>query len=97
MNVRIEGHTDNVTVADSKFANWDLSVGRSVAVMRYFTQSDLLPLDRMAAVGYGKTRPIAPNNDETTRALNRRVDFVLRLKSNLAKTNDNRQSDGVPL
>ncbi len=52
---------------------------RSVAVLKYLAQSDLLHLDRMSAVGYGSDRPAVPNRDETTRALNRRVDFVLKL------------------
>ncbi len=81
MDVRIEGHTDDVPRQDSQFGNWDLSVERSVSVLRYFSQSDLLSLDRMAAVGYGKDRPIASNATEQSRALNRRVDFVLKLQS----------------
>jgi chemotaxis protein MotB len=82
MDLRIEGHTDDIAVSGSQFGNWDLSVGRSVSVLRFLTQSDLLPLDRMAAVGYGKDRPVVANNDEESRAKNRRVDFVLRLKGN---------------
>lgn len=82
MDLRIEGHTDDTPMSGPKTANWDLSVNRSVAVLRYFTQADLLPLDRMAAVGYGEERPLVANTDEAGRAQNRRVDFVLRLQSN---------------
>lgn len=82
MDLRIEGHTDDIPMAGSKYGNWDLSVARSVSVLRYFSQSDLLSLDRMAAVGYGKDRPIVANVDAASRAQNRRVDFVLKLKSN---------------
>lgn len=82
MDLRIEGHTDDIPIQGSQFGNWDLSVDRSVSVLKYFSQSDLLSLDRMAAVGYGKDRPIVSNATEKTRALNRRVDFVLKLKSN---------------
>ena len=82
MDLRLEGHTDDMNVNNSTMGNWDLSVARSVAVLRFLTQSDLLPLDRMSSVGYGKNRPVVPNKDEASRALNRRVDFVLRLKSN---------------
>ena len=82
MDLRIEGHTDDSPMSGARHANWDLSVDRSVAVLRYFTQADLLPLNRMAAVGYGKDRPLVANTDEISRALNRRVDFVLRLQSN---------------
>ncbi len=88
MDLRIEGHTDNLPVQDSKFTNWDLSVARSVSVLKYLFRGDLLPLDRMAAIGYGQDRPIVVNKDEATRAQNRRVDFVLKLQSNrlLAKS-----------
>jgi len=81
MNLRIEGHTDNSSVSKKKFGNWDLSVNRAVSVLRFFTRNDLLPLDRMSAIGYGMKRPIASNNDEATRTLNRRVDFVLQLNT----------------
>lgn len=86
MDLRIEGHTDDQRVSESRFSNWDLSVSRAVAVLRFFTQSDLLPLERMAAVGYGMDRPLVPNTDDSQRALNRRVDFYLKLQSNKSKT-----------
>ncbi len=44
MDLRIEGHTDDIPVQDPQFDNWDLSVARSVSVLRYFFHSDLLPL-----------------------------------------------------
>jgi len=81
MNLRIEGHTDNNPVLKKKFGNWELSIDRSVSVLRFFTRNDLLPLDRMSAIGYGMMRPIASNKKEATRALNRRVDFVLELNT----------------
>ena len=81
MNLRLEGHTDDIPAGTSTMGNWDLSVARAVSVLRFLTQSELLPLDRMSSVGYGKERPVVPNRDEETRAMNRRVDFVLRLKS----------------
>lgn len=86
MDMRIEGHTDDIPVKSSQFANWDLSVARSVSVLRYYSQSDLLPLDRMASVGYGKDRPIVSNQDEESRARNRRVDFILKLKGNTTRS-----------
>lgn len=97
MDLRIEGHTDDISVSGAQYENWDLSVARSVSVLRFFSQSDLLPLDRMSAVGYGKDRPVTPNSDEASRALNRRVDFVLRLKSNIGIKNRDSQSGAVPL
>jgi len=97
MDLRIEGHTDDAPIANSRYGNWDLSVARSVSVLRFFTQSDLLPLDRMAAVGYGKDKPVVPNRDEATRALNRRVDFVLRLRSHAANNTLRKGNGAIPL
>jgi chemotaxis protein MotB len=97
MDLRIEGHTDDTPMQGSQFANWDLSVYRSMSVLRYFSQSDLLSLDRMAAVGYGKDRPIVANVDKTSRAKNRRVDFVLKLKSNGSQINSTTTNGTVPL
>jgi chemotaxis protein MotB len=83
MRLRIEGHTDNTPVSKRKISNWNLSVDRAVAVMRFFKKSDLLPLDRMAAIGYGPDRPIVPNTNPQNMAKNRRVDFVLRTNNNI--------------
>ncbi len=97
LNLRIEGHTDDTPMIGSRTANWDLSVERSVSVLRYFSQSDLLSLDRMAAVGYGKDRPVVANVDEASRAQNRRVDFVLRLKDNRLKDKNSETDSSMPL
>lgn len=97
MDLRIEGHTDDQKISESQYGNWDLSVSRAVSVMRFFTQSDLMPLDRMSSVGYGKDRPVEPNADETSRAKNRRVDFFLRLRSNTSKSKVASPLKPVPL
>ncbi len=77
--LRIEGHTDDTPVSNSAGlgSNWDISMRRALSVLKFLVQEDQLPLDRMAAVGYGATRPVADNNTPETRGLNRRVDFVL--------------------
>lgn len=95
MDVRIEGHTDDTPMAGIADGNWDLSVARSVSVLRFFKESDLLPLDRMGAVGYGKDRPIIRNIDEATRAINRRVDFVLRLNKPSGGGGKNKGREGT--
>lgn len=97
MDIRIEGHTDDIPIRDNKFGNWDLSVDRSVSVLRYFSMSDLLSLDRLAAVGYGKDKPIVPNKDDLSRSKNRRVDFVLKLQGNRSRTTTAKPIGTVPL
>ncbi len=76
-DVRIEGHTDDSPFGKFNQTNWDLSVHRAMAVLKYFAQNELLALDRLSAVGYAEQRPLVPNDTVENRALNRRVEFVL--------------------
>ncbi len=77
LRARIEGHTDDIPFSTPDMSNWDLSVNRALAVLRFFQQQDLLPLSRLSAVGYGAEQPLAPNDTPENRAKNRRVEFVL--------------------
>jgi chemotaxis protein MotB len=77
-HVRIEGHSDKDMVkGDNELANWDMSVRRSVSVVKFYIANDLFPANRMSAAGYGSQRPLVPNDTKENRALNRRVEFVL--------------------
>lgn len=97
MDLRIEGHTDNRPLPESQPGLWELSVDRSISVLRFFTKSRLLPLERMAAIGYGEEKPLRPNDDEQSRSLNRRVDFVLRLQGNTSTNHSGGSNDTFPL
>jgi chemotaxis protein MotB len=75
--LRIEGHTDNVPPTRGNLTNWDISMMRSVNVLKFFVQEDIFPLHRMSAVGYGAQKPVVPNDSPEQMALNRRVEFVM--------------------
>ena len=76
--VRVEGHTDNVPIHTARFpSNWELSTARAVSVVKYFAESGKMNPQRLSAVGYGETRPVAPNDTATNRSRNRRVEIVL--------------------
>jgi chemotaxis protein MotB len=75
--LRIEGHTDDLPPSNPAITNWDISVQRAVAVLKFIASEDLVPLDRLSAVGYGDRRPVAPNLGPEEQAINRRVEFVL--------------------
>ncbi len=92
MSMRIEGHTDSSPVASGRMSNWDLSVARAVSVMRFYNRGKLFSLDRMSSVGYGASRPVAPNTSEENRKKNRRVDFVLRSNRVVKRQARNEQS-----
>lgn len=74
-NVKIElsGHTDNV--GDKTF-NKNLSQKRADAVLSYL-ESKGVAADRVIAKGYGMEKPVADNDTEEGKALNRRVEFTI--------------------
>lgn len=67
----LSGHTDNVGKPAS---NKILSQKRAQAVKNYLVDAGVDP-GRIAAVGYGSTKPIASNKTPQGRAKNRRVEF----------------------
>ena len=76
-DVMVEGHTCTIPIDTPQFpSNWELSAARASRVVRYLETSHV-PGWRMSAVGYGETRPYAPNDTEEHRMKNRRVDIVV--------------------
>jgi len=72
--IEVAGHTD---AAGDDAANQTLSEKRAQAVVDYLVRAGL-PSDRLTAVGYGSTRPVAANDTEDGRAQNRRIEFVVK-------------------
>lgn len=82
INMAIEGHTDSLAINTSRFKdNWDLSVARSVSVVRLLTASGVDP-QRVTAAGKGEFTPIGDNKTKEGRAKNRRTEIVLTPKLN---------------
>ena len=76
--VRLEGHTDSVPINTPRFrSNWQLSAARSIALLELLSERFGVPRERMAIVGYADNAPVASNETEQGRALNRRVDIVV--------------------
>ncbi|MCC6335044.1 MAG: OmpA family protein [Myxococcales bacterium] len=71
--VRVEGHTDN---RGKKEANQKLSEDRARAVADYLIAQGI-EAARIESVGYGDSKPIAPNLTARGRELNRRVEFIV--------------------
>lgn len=71
--IRIEGHSDNVGKA---WAIKSLSGDRASAVLQRLVKLGV-EYKRLRAQGFGDTQPIASNDDDAGRALNRRVAFVI--------------------
>ncbi len=71
IRVEIGGHTDNV---GGITANQSLSELRARAVYDYLLQQQV-PAGQITWRGYGETAPLAPNDSETNRGRNRRVEI----------------------
>jgi chemotaxis protein MotB len=76
--IRIEGHTDNVPISTYEFkSNWELSVRRATEVVRYLVENGEISPNRISAAGYAEYRPVAENDSEANRALNRRIEIIV--------------------
>jgi outer membrane protein OmpA-like peptidoglycan-associated protein len=73
LRITINGHTDNIGTTSY---NQKLSQKRAAAVANYLLESGINE-DRIIWEGHGSSRPIAENNTEIKRGLNRRVEFVI--------------------
>ena len=71
--VRLAGHTDNIGKSED---NMDLSRRRAEAVKRQLVVYGC-DAEKIKAFGYGDTKPVASNDTEEGRQLNRRVEITL--------------------
>jgi chemotaxis protein MotB len=80
--IMVEGHTDNVPIAEKykyKYkSNWELSSARAHAVIHYLRMKHNADPDRLSAVGFGEYMPAADNETEEGKARNRRVVIAVR-------------------
>lgn len=76
-DIQVEGHTDSVPINNQTFpSNWELSAVRAGSVVRLFIDAGVVA-PRLAAIGYGSTRPVESNETEEGRQRNRRVEVVI--------------------
>ena len=79
INILVEGHTDNMKVSNLGQIkdNWDLSVLRSTAVVRFLTETQKLDPLRVTASGRGEIMPVEKLNTAEARSRNRRIEIIL--------------------
>ena len=73
IKIEISGHTDN---KGSASYNQGLSERRAKSVVDYLVARGI-SIDRLTFIGYGLAQPIATNDTEEGRALNRRTEFKI--------------------
>lgn len=73
----IAGHTDDVPIRGGQFSsNWELSMARAYAVIRFFESRGVDP-KQLSGIGYGEHRPLAENASAEGRLKNRRIEIEL--------------------
>jgi len=73
----VEGHTDNTPILGGRYrSNFELSMARAYSVVQFLERSGL-PSSRLAGIGYGEFRPVAPNDTPENKAKNRRIEISL--------------------
>lgn len=73
----IAGHTDTDPIKSRKFkSNWDLSTARALSVVQFMVSAGF-PSTSLAAAGYGEFDPVAANDTEENKQLNRRIEIML--------------------
>ena len=70
--IEVQGHTDS---DGDDVANLALSSARAAAVVDYLVKKGV-DRARLKSTGYGRTRPVAPNDTTENKQKNRRVQFV---------------------
>jgi outer membrane protein OmpA-like peptidoglycan-associated protein/tetratricopeptide (TPR) repeat protein len=74
LKIEISGHTDNTGSAS---LNATLSQSRAQAVVDYLKAKGI-GVDRMTAMGYGSSKPVASNDTNDGRQSNRRTEFEIK-------------------
>lgn len=72
-SIEIMGHTDN---EGEETKNKKLSEDRAKALANYLIKNKIAP-DRIKAIGYGSSKPIAENTSSENKAKNRRIEFLI--------------------
>ncbi|HSR67487.1 MAG TPA: flagellar motor protein MotB [Acidobacteriota bacterium] len=76
LQLQVFGHTDNRPIATRRFYdNWELSASRASQVVKYLIDKGV-ERNRLVAVGFADTRPVAANDSPVNRERNRRVEFL---------------------
>jgi chemotaxis protein MotB len=80
-SIVIQGHTDNILIGSElreRYAtNWELSVARSTAVLRYLQDEAGIDPQNCSVCGFAFYRPVASNDTADGRRQNRRIDIIL--------------------
>ncbi len=73
----VTGHADSVVINTTLYpSNWGLSAARAASVVDYLLLPRTVDPKRLAAIGFGDSRPLVPNTTPENRKRNRRVELI---------------------
>lgn len=79
--IDVEGHSDNIAIRGSLTkrypTNWELAGARASSVVRLLENRGIAG-DRLKAISRASHAPVASNDDEEGRRMNRRIEILLR-------------------
>ncbi|GAA4359923.1 type IVB secretion system protein IcmH/DotU [Kangiella marina] len=79
-SIEVIGHSDDQKIFTARYhSNWELSLARANSVVRYLSGNDRLAT-RITAEGRGDAEPMFPNDSESNRAKNRRVEIMVSME-----------------
>jgi chemotaxis protein MotB len=79
LSVEIHGHTDDLPINNRRYpSNWELSADRATQVAKALIQFGIDPA-KLSTKGFGEYRPLYPNDSNTNRFKNRRVELKFSL------------------
>ena len=71
LHIELSAHTDDI---GTDAYNDQLSAKRGEATLEYIVKKGI-DRSRLTSIGYGKHKPLVPNDSDKNRAINRRVEF----------------------
>ncbi len=79
--MEIQGHTDDRPISNKRYAsNWELSVDRATQVVKALIHLGINPT-QISGRGFGEYRNLYPNDSDSNRGKNRRVEIQFSLSS----------------
>lgn len=87
----VAGHTDDVPISTKRFrSNWELSSARAVTVVHAMLSNAAIDERRFLVEGFADSQPLVPNDSKEHRALNRRVELIIRRGEDVVSSDVNR-------
>ncbi|MEO0288987.1 MAG: OmpA family protein [candidate division WOR-3 bacterium] len=90
VEIIVEGHTDNDKIGTKMKnlipTNWELSAFRAINVLKFLRDSLNVKDEKLSAVAYGSSRPVADNSTTEGKKQNRRIELVIKKSIDIEET-----------